>query len=202
MTTEYTKPYLPDFTDFVIKYFSLKKVKYTCSDFLFKKEYQDFVILYNPRCQMVDITPNIKDHSLSNLLWKHQCEKMLEIAQKTWDDLSYEYFLTYGVVPDSYVNCRLYGVSCSHGSFPYVTRLSKVEIDEWSEVENWNLVAKRFMKSKYFKYACWGTIDGYKQKGNPTTLEKKEIRKQRPKRLKLMSSETYAEKWYFRGDYL
>lgn len=171
------KPYYEPLTKFIINYFKLNKNKYTQNDYLFLKKFKDFTVAYNPRCQLLDFSPHLNStdrYYSQEEFYYWQCQKIVEIGKKIYEELSYDFFLQTGKVLDDYVHCRIYGLKCKNGSVNYITELSSGIHSEWSEVEQWSEKCIQYKKDKYFKYAYYGSgdADGKKIKV-PTKIEEK-----------------------------
>lgn len=161
-----TKEYSPFLEPFLIKFFKLKPNRYTENDFLFIYRGSDFNVLYNPRCQLLDITPVSKDwwekyHSF-------QAERITRQVKKLWEELSFAFLLEHGRNIDELMVARLYALQSD--SHPYITYLTKNQ-NEWTEVENWPALIPQYQKRKLFAYAYYGeTVE--KQPKVPANLKK------------------------------
>lgn len=162
MKKEEVKPYFEPLNKFIINYFKLNKNKYTQNDYLFLKKFKDFTVAYNPRCQLLDFNAqqnNGQSYYSMEEFYFWQCQKIIAICKKVYEDLSYEFFLQTGKVLDDYVHCRIHGLKCKNGTVDYITEISNGKYKEWSEVENWAEISQKYKKDKYFKYAYFGSWD-------------------------------------------
>jgi hypothetical protein len=168
-----TKPYSPFLEKFLIDYFKLKPNRYTQNDYLFTRQGKDYDVGYNPRCQLLDITP-VGKRWFEEFLPYHATRITKEV-QKLWEEVSFEFMLQYGQNIDEFLVARLYGLRCQSPDFPYITYLTKND-NEWAEVENWAALAPKYMKRKIFQYAYFGEIQPQKLKV-PAKIKKQQEKK-------------------------
>lgn len=192
------KKYHKKLNHFIIKFLKLNKNFYTQNDFLFVRSYVDFKISYNPRCQLLDFTPALKGNSLIDGYYEHEYNKMLQIVRSIYEKMAFEFFTEYGEVMDKYLYARLYGVSAnrmSMGSVPYTTVISKNNLEEWGEVENWVLHSENYRNDPVFKYAYWG--DRFGRISTPNKKEQKIIRSnyKKPRAILNPTKELYSERY-------
>lgn len=172
-STEY-KPFLPNWHEFIIKKLKLRPNYFTPNDYLYILSGKDYEIAYNPRCQLLDFTPKFKSDHQEYL--PYETEKIFQQLSKLWEDLSFEFFTTYGKNPEQFVVARIYGVRSWQHHFEYITYLTHNELDEWSQVANWTVQGKKFKKRSYFKFAYYG--EGFAQS---PMVPRKLARKKTPK---------------------
>lgn len=179
------KPYNDKILSFLIKTLGLQPNKYTRNDFLYIRKYKELTIAYNPRYQLLDFHPT-RDGYHSRGFSLYECNLMLEISQKIFNKIDFDFFMQTGNSLNSFIYSRLYGVQCEYGSFDFITPLTDNKYREWSEVEDWHSKYQIYLKNKYFKYASIYPYTGYdgKMQVNPnyskkeTKLETKEMHKQ------------------------
>ena len=165
-----TKEYSPFLESFLIDYFKLKPNRYTQNDYLFTRQGQDYDVSYNPRCQLLDITP------VSNRHWEkhlpYHAERITREVKRLWEDLAFTFMLEYGRNIEDFMVARLYALQSD--SHPYITYLTKND-NEWDEVANWSELASKYQKRKLFQYAYFGSAA--EQKKTVPAKIKKEIEK-------------------------
>lgn len=181
------KPYNHYIEKFLIKKLKLKPNYYTPNDYFYIISGQDYEVAYNPRCQLLDITPVQKDKIFGGKLLAHQCQKIEMQVNKWFGELCMDFFLAHGQHFNQFMVVRLYGVQSD--SFPYITYLTENNFNEWDEVENWQELGKRYLKNKYFKYGFYG--EHFKQSPPvPSKYKKKKNKKVKtvlPEHIKLVS---------------
>jgi hypothetical protein len=148
-----SKPYSPFVESFLIEYFNLKPNRYTQNDYLFTLKGQDYEVSYNPRCQLLDITP-VSEDMFSDVLPFH-AERITKEVNRLWEDAAFVFMLEYGRNIEEFLVARLYGLKSK--THPYITYLTKRE-DEWTEVENWPTLAQKYQARKIFQLAYYGSV--------------------------------------------
>lgn len=131
----------------------------TKNDFFYHVEFKDFKISYNPRCQLLDFTPNSYYFSNKNTILPYHHEQMTNGIKSFVDKMCWEFFLQFSIPLDKITCIRLYGVISSNTtSYEYTSILSENQ-NEWSQISNWDSLSLTFKTDPHFKYAYFGESD-------------------------------------------
>lgn len=126
--------------------------KNTKNDYLFKFKTKNLVVLYNPKHQLMDISPREKDfNQVIQSHYQHERDVFSE-AKKLWEKLSWELFLYQEINPNKFLHCRYYNPG---GKQFGIIEFTKSKRSEWTEVENWETHSLPLRQIPELKRAYW-----------------------------------------------